>query len=378
MDEWLREELVGNAIWRWLAAAAVAVVTVAAVRLAKALLRRRLSGLAARTETRADDIAVEVIERTRWFFYLGLGLYLGSRLLELEEGVEDGIAVAATLVLLLQVGLWGRTAIRRGVEAWQERHGPELVEEEPGRSTMAAGLVFIGNLLLWTFVLLMALNNLGIEITTLVAGLGMGGIAAALAVQSVLGDLFASLSIYFDRPFDIGDFVIVGDLMGTVDKIGLRSTRIRSLGGEQLVFSNEDLLESRIRNYERMQERRVVQVVGVTYGTPAERLEKAPELMRAAVEEDGAEAVRFDRAHFKRFADYSLELELVYWVLSPDYTAYMDVQQAINFGIMRRFEAAGLDFAFPTRTLHVHHESPHPLAREREPRRGNGAGAPAH
>lgn len=374
MDEWFGREVAGNEVWRWLTAVGIAVVTVVAARLIKGLVRRRLSTLTKRTETRADDIAVEVLERTKWFFYVGVGLYLGSLLLKMEESVHHGIGIAATLLLLVQIGIWGQTAVRLTVRAWQQRHGPDI-DADPSRSTMAAGITFIGSLLLWTVVLLMALNNVGIEITTLVAGLGMGGIAAALAVQSVLGDLFASLSIYFDRPFDIGDFIIVGDLMGTVDKIGLRSTHVRSLGGEQLVFANKDLIESRIKNYKRMTERRVVQLIGVTYDTPAERLERAPALMQEAVE--ATEGVRFDRAHFKRFADYSLELELVYWVLSADYARYMDLQQAINFGIMRRFEAADLKFAFPTRTLHVHHETEHPLARstEDETRRSNGAGA---
>lgn len=372
--EWMHQDVADNEVWRWLAAAGVSVLTVVGVRLIKGLACRRLRRVAEKTTTHADDIALEVVERTRWFFYVGAAIYLGTRLLELEEGVATAIRVGVVLLLLVQVGVWGTTAIKRTVAAWQRRHGPDEAEDGE-RSTMAAGIVFIGNLLLWTVVLLMALSNLGIEITTLIAGLGMGGIAAALAVQNILGDLFASLSIYFDRPFDIGDFIIVGDLMGTVDRIGLRSTRIRSLGGEQLIFSNTDLLESRIRNYKRMDERRVVQIVGVTYDTPAERLEKAPGLMQEAVE--ATEDVRFDRAHFKRFADYSLELELVYWVLSPDYTVFMDLQEKINFGIMRRFESAGLRFAFPTRTVHVHHENE---AFERAPEGygGNGSRPAAH
>jgi small-conductance mechanosensitive channel len=366
MNQWLGRELAGNEAWRWLLALGVAVATVAAARLIKALLRRRWSRLAERTQT--ESVAAEVLEGTKWFFYLGLGVYLGALLLELDETVRNTLAAGGTIALLLQVGIWGQMAIRLSVRAWQLRHGDGRGDR--GRSTMAAGLTFIGHLVLWAVVILMALSNLGVEITTLVAGLGVGGIAAALAVQNILGDLFASLSIYFDRPFDIGDFIIVGEQMGTIDRIGLRSTRVRSLGGEQLIFANKDLIESRIRNFQRMEERRVVQVIGVTYDTPVERLEKAPGLLREAVE--GTEKARFDRAHFRRFADYSLELELVYWVLTSDYAEYMDIQQDINFGIMRRFEAAELKFAFPTRTLHLHREGSPSPGREDDERHGEG------
>lgn len=344
-------ELADNEAWRWLAALGIAAGTIALARLLLGLVRSRLAKVAHHTETRADDVAIDVLESTRWFFYVGLGIFLGSRVLQLDESVRDGLLVAETLVLLLQVGVWGTRAIRSTVEAWQKKHGPDAAH---GRSTMAAGIAFVGQLVLWTVVLLMALSNLGVEITTLIAGLGMGGIAAALAVQNILGDLFASLSIYFDRPFDLGDFIIVGDEMGTVDRIGLRSTRVRALGGEQLIFANKDLIESRIRNYKRMRERRVVAEIGVQYDTPADTLEQAPRLMREAVE--AADHARFDRAHFKGFGDSSLKLELVYWVLSPEYDVFMDVQQAISFGVLRRFEEAGLRFAFPTRTIHVRRE----------------------
>lgn len=368
--DWMSFEIADNEAWRWLAALGVAVGTVVLVRALLAVVRSRLAKVAEHTETRADDVAIEILESTRWFFYVGLGVFLGSRLLELEESVRDVILLVETMVLLLQVGVWGTRAIRATVEAWQSRHGPDGAH---GRSTMAAGIAFVGQLVLWTVVLLMALSNLGVEITTLIAGLGMGGIAAALAVQNILGDLFASLSIYFDRPFDLGDFIIVGDEMGTVDKIGLRSTRVRALGGEQLIFANKDLIESRIRNYKRMRERRVVVEIGVQYDTAADTLEQAPRLMREAVE--SAENARFDRAHFKGFGDSALMLELVYWVLGPDYDTFMDVQQTISFGLLRRFEDAGLRFAFPTRTIHLEPKDAAASAVTRSKSGDNGAAA---
>jgi len=197
----------------------------------------------------------------------------------------------------------------------------------------------------------MALDNLGIDVTALVAGLGIGGVAVALAVQNVLGDLFASLSIILDKPFVIGDFLVIGEYMGSVEYVGLKTTRVRSLSGEQLVFSNSDLLKSRIRNYGRMYERRVVFNIGVTYDTPRELLKRIPGMIRAAVE--AQDKTRFDRSHFMKYGDYALQFETVYYVLSPDYNVYMDIQQAIYLIIHEDFEQNHIDFAYPTQTLIV-------------------------
>jgi len=200
-------------------------------------------------------------------------------------------------------------------------------------------------------VVLVALDNFGVKVTTLVAGLGVGGIAAALAVQNILGDLFASVSILLDRPFEIGDFIIVGAQMGTVERIGLKSTRVRALSGEQLVFANADLLSSRIQNFKRMQERRVLFGLGVTYDTPTEKMERIPQILREIV--SAQPNARLDRAHFSKYADWSLNFEVVYYMKVPDYNAYMDTQQIINLEILKRFRAEGIEFAFPTQTLHV-------------------------
>ncbi|MBZ0254689.1 mechanosensitive ion channel family protein, partial [bacterium] len=183
----------------------------------------------------------------------------------------------------------------------------------------------------------------------LVTGLGIGGIAIALAVQKVLGDLFASLSIVLDKPFVNGDFVIFDTVLGSIEHIGIKSTRIRSLTGEQIVCSNSDLLNTRIRNFKRMHERRVVFALGVTYQTPADKLEKIPGYIREIIE--SKDTVRFDRSHFKSYGDFSLNYEIVYYVLSPDYLVYMDIQQAINLEIYRKFEQEGIEFAYPTQTL---------------------------
>ena len=207
----------------------------------------------------------------------------------------------------------------------------------------------MGRIILWSLVLLLVLDNLGINITALVAGLGVGGIAIALAVQTILGDLFASLSIVLDKPFVIGDFLIIDDYMGGVEYVGLKTTRLRSLSGEQLVLSNSDLLNSRIRNFGRMYERRVPFNLGVTYQTPREKLVKIPEIIREAVRKQ--DKTRFDRSHFKEYGDFALVFESVYYVLGPDYNEYMDIQQAINLHIHERFEQEGIEFAYPTQTV---------------------------
>jgi small-conductance mechanosensitive channel len=200
-------------------------------------------------------------------------------------------------------------------------------------------------------VLLVALDNLGIDVTALVAGLGIGCVAVALSVQNILGDLFASLSIILDKPFVIGDFLIIDDYMGSVEYVGLKTTRVRSLSGEQLIFSNSDLLKSRIRNYGRMFERRVVFSIGVTYDTSREKLRRIPGIIREAIEAE--DKTRFDRSHFMNYGDYSLQFETVYYVLSADYNSYMDIQQAIYFAIHEAFEQEGIEFAYPTQTLFV-------------------------
>ena len=205
--------------------------------------------------------------------------------------------------------------------------------------------------MLWSVILLLALDNLGFNITTLVAGLGISGIAIALAVQNILGDLLASLSIVLDKPFVLGDLIIVDEHIGYVEHIGLKTTRVRSLYGEQLIFSNNDLLQSRIRNFKRMAERRVIFTIGVTYQTEVEKLEKIPGIIKEII--DKQDKARFDRAHFKTFADFSLNFEIVFWIIGSNYNLYMDILQSINLQIYRRFAEETIEFAYPTQTLFV-------------------------
>jgi len=331
----------------WLIALVVFAATVLILRVVQWLVRRKLSKFAERTATRWDDYAVTAIGDTHFLFLVAIGIYVASLTLVLRPAYAVAFQSFAAITLLLQGGIWLNSILREAIE--ERRRLAENVE--PARLATLALLGFVARVVLWSVVLLLLLDNLGIDVTALVAGLGIGGVAVALAVQNILGDLFASLSIVLDKPFVIGDFLVVDDFMGAVEKIGLKTTRIRSLSGEQLVLSNNDLLTSRVRNFGRMQERRVVFTLGVTYQTPREQIEAIPGLIRQAVE--AADNTRFDRSHFSEYANFSLNFETVYYVLSRDFTEYMDAQQAIYLHIHEAFEKAGIEFAYPTQTLYL-------------------------
>lgn len=340
------QEFLGNPLSAWATSIGMVLLTMIAVRLALGVVVGRIRKLAAHTTTDLDDLAVELLDKTRTLFILLIAVWLGARPLELPELADQVVHGVLIVGLFLQAGFWANGGIRYAVKHYRADRA-----DDPGFSMAVGAVGVIAQLLLWSVLLLTALGSLGIDVTALVASLGIGGLAVALALQTVLGDLLGSLSIVFDKPFVIGDFVTVGDMSGTVEHVGLKTTRIRSLSGEQLVFSNSDLLSSRIRNYGRMQERRVVFQVGVTYGTSSEDLNAIPGIVREVIERE--DNTRFDRCHFKQFGASSLDFETVYFMSVPDYAAYMDTQQAINLGIYERFEARGLEFAFPTQTLHV-------------------------
>ncbi|MES0875134.1 mechanosensitive ion channel family protein [Sinimarinibacterium thermocellulolyticum] len=340
-------ELLGNTIGDWLTALGLALTINVVVGLLKWAIIARLARVAKQTSIALDDAFIAVARRTRQWLIFGVTLFIGTRYLELPERVEAVLTGVATVAAFLQLGFWGMA----GLEFWLERYRQRTLQTDAGAATSLAALSFIGRVLLWAIVLLLALDNLGVDVTALVAGLGVGGIAVALAVQNILGDLFASLSIVIDKPFVIGDFIIVDNYMGTVEHVGLKTTRIRSLGGEQIVFSNADLLKARVRNYKRMYERRVVFTFGVLYQTTPEQAEKIPRIVEEIVR--AQPLARFDRAHFFKFGDSSLDYEVVYWMKDPEYAKYMDTQQAINLALMRALAKEGIGFAYPTRSLYV-------------------------
>lgn len=338
-----------NPLKLWLIAVAVGLVTYLFLSLFKRVLAARLQTLAQKTVTPLDDFAVELLASIRFVLLAAIALYVASWVLTLPQTLSKALSVLLMLVLLLQAAVWGTRLVNFVLQQYLATRKTE--EEQYAIKTMLGPVRFLGLLIVWSFIFLMAMENLGVDITALVAGLGIGGVAIALAVQNILGDLFASLSIVIDKPFNVGDFIIVGELLGTVEHIGLKTTRVRSLSGEQLVFSNSDLLQSRIRNYKRMFERRVVFGFGVIYQTAYEQLKAIPGIVQKIIE--AQQYARFDRAHFFKYGDSSLDFEVVYHVTISEYSIYMDTQQEINLALFKAFEEAGIRFAYPTQTLYI-------------------------
>lgn len=339
-NEILNYVILGNPLSRWLLALGIALAVLAGVAIWRWVVTRRLRPLAIKTNTFLDDIAIILAETTAAPIALLLALYAGSLVLSFDVELRINLRAAAVAVFLLQVGIWGNALIRRWVERYAERN----------RETNAAGagtanlIGLLARLVLYSLVLLLILDNIpGVQVTALVASLGIGGVAVALATQNILGDLFASLSIALDKPFVVGDFISVGEEQGTVEQIGLKTTRVRSISGEQISFPNGNLVASRIRNFARQEERRTVFTFRVAYGTPPELLRAIPAMVRESVEP--LADTRFDRAHLLRFDDVGLVYEVVYFVTTADFLRFADIQQSIMLSLIERLEAAGVGFA---------------------------------
>jgi small-conductance mechanosensitive channel len=335
----------GNELQTWALALGIAIGVLIGLRLVEQILIVRVQRLTRKTNTVIDDVLVGSLRKTKLVYLFIVALYLGSLVLELPQAIRAIDWRILMVATWLQAGIWAST----GITIWLENY--RASEEDGANRTTMNALSFLVRVALWTTILLLILDNMGIDVTALVTGLGIGGVAIALAVQNVLSDLFASLSIVLDKPFVNGDFIVVGDMAGSVEHVGIKTTRIRSISGEQLVFSNNDLLTSRIRNFGRMNERRVVFQLGVTYQTSADQLERIPALIEEAVA--AQQHVRFDRSHFASYGDFSLNFETVYYVESSDYRQHMDILQAVNLALFRRFEAEGIEFAYPTQTVFV-------------------------
>jgi small-conductance mechanosensitive channel len=337
--------LFNNSLLSWSIAGGIALAAFYILLISRRWIRSYHCKLQATPEAELLEIPAQVLSRTTVGFFLVLSAYLAAQALTVGPGTERVLQSAITIALFWQTGVWAVAA----ASAWLERKRRRSMTSDRAAAGSLGIIGFILNVVIWAMVLLLTLDNLGVDITALVAGLGIGGIAVALAVQNVLGDLFASLSITLDRPFVIGDFLAVGDFLGSVEYIGIKSTRLRSLSGEQIIMSNSDLLGSRVRNYGRMKERRVVFGTSITYETPIELIERVPTLIRQIIESQ--EGTRFDRSHFARHGAASLDFETVYYVLSAEFNRYMDVQQAINMRLHRALAELGIEFAYPTQRL---------------------------
>lgn len=319
------------------------------LRIARAMvagfIRRKKKGYYA-----VNNIAARLISKTSSLFLLVISAALVAPFFPIiPEGWGVYARTLAVIIGIIQAAAWAKELLTAGIVGYAHSHS-----EHSGVLTNAVNLiktfVTIG---VWTIALLMILSNLDIEITALIAGLGVGGIAIGLAAQNIFKDLFSSLAIVFDQPFLRGDFITFdnGEYLGDVERIGMKTTRIRSLSGEEIIVSNSQLLDKEIRNYRRMDERRVRFSVGVLYQTPHEKLRRIPELIKGAI--DNAENTRFDRSHLKEYDDSSINFETVYWVKDREYSAYMEANHEVLLNVHKAFEEEGIDFAYPTRTLYV-------------------------
>ncbi|MDX1815373.1 MAG: mechanosensitive ion channel family protein [Thermodesulfobacteriota bacterium] len=343
-QEFLNRKIFQNRVEDYLVFLLVLVAGIVIITVFKRVVLRRLKQWAKTTTWNIDEFIVDIIRKMVVpIAYYGV-FFLASKNLAIPPVMERVIEMAGMLLIAF---LAAQALI--AVASFAIRAYIETAEKGSGRERALQGLMTLIRVIVWGLATVVLLDNLGFRINTVIAGLGIGGIAVALAAQNILGDLFAYFTIMFDRPYEIGDFVIVGEYMGVVNQLGVKTTRIGSLGGEQIIMSNKDLTDSRVRNYKRMEKRRVLFRLGVTYQTPYERLKEIPGIIREIIE--GIEDTVFDRAHFSSYGDFSLVFEVVYYVLGNDYNKYMDIQQEINLGIHEEFEKREIEFAYPTQTL---------------------------
>ncbi|MDB5805316.1 MAG: Mechanosensitive ion channel protein MscS [Betaproteobacteria bacterium] len=335
-----------NTVPEWSLATLLALSTLLILIVARHVAELILKALEKRDRTAPlSKVPAALVASTRLWLLIPLAMYVGATAVQLPDKLDHGLDRLVVVMLLVQAAFW----INALISLWltgqiDKRRGTD------GEAVTALALVsFIARTVVWTFILLVILNHLDFNVSALVTGLGVGGVAVALAVQNVLGDLLASLSIVFDKPFVVGDFIIVDNFMGSVEKVGVKTTRLRSLSGELIIFSNSDLLKSRMRNYKQMYERRVAYNLNVAYGARTEQLEALPGFLKQSIEANTP--VRFDSVHFKEFGEWAIVFEVVYFVLSPDNGLAMDIQQKINLDTHRYFLSSGLDFAHPVRTL---------------------------
>ncbi|MFH1355444.1 MAG: mechanosensitive ion channel family protein [Candidatus Omnitrophota bacterium] len=348
MIEMLRETIFfGNSLLDYLICLGIILIGILVIKvIERGVVLRRLKGLEEKTTNTMYDFLVGIIRKIALpLAYFGV-FYISINSLTLDPFIKKGFDILATFVLVLATARF-TTAISKYVLElyWFKRGKSDALKRS------LDGILVVVKVVIWGLALVLFLDNLGFKISAVIAGLGIGGVAVALAAQAVLGDLFSYFAILFDRPFEIGDFIIIGDYLGAVEHVGIKTTRIRSLGGEQLVFSNTDLTNSRVRNYKRMEKRRVVFKIGVTYQTKLEQLKVIPEIIKKVIND--VKDTTFDRAHFLSFGDFALIFEIVFYVVGADYNKYMDIQQEINFAIKKEFEEKGIDFAYPTQTLYV-------------------------
>jgi small-conductance mechanosensitive channel len=310
------------------------------------LFKRYLVRWAAKTQTNLDDEILRNVRAPIFLLAILFGLYYGLIGITSLQAYSTEFAKAFTVGQILVV-TFIITRITNVLISW---YAEQSVKR--GRKVSNHILYILKKVLqfvIYSFALIIILGVFDVDLSGAVVGLGVGGIAIALALQSILSDVLSAFSIYFERPFEIGDFIVVGDYSGTVNKIGMKSTRLQLLQGEELIISNKELITKPVRNFKKLQRRRIVFTVKVTYDTSVEKLKKIPKIIAKILKE--TELAELDRVHFSQFGDFSLDFEVVYYIETGDYTKYMDIQQRINYGILEEFEKENIEMAYPTQKI---------------------------
>lgn len=344
-NEILQLEYLGNSVENYIVALIAFILLLLIFGIFQRIFLNRLRKFAERTKTDIDDTLIAIVQSVRPPFYAFLAFYFAIKFLVLHEYV--GKAIDAILII------WVVYLSVQAVQILIDFIVRKRIRKEDEKSSKSAFkiLSLITKIILWSLGLLLILSNLGVDITSLIAGFGIGGIAIALAIQNILSDLFSSFAIFFDKPFVVGDYIIVGESEGKVEKIGIKTTRLKALQGEEIIISNKELTSSRIQNFKRMDERRIIFHFGVTYETDAKTVRHIPKIIKEIIKE--VKLARFDRAHFKRFDDSALTFEVVYYVQSNKYAKYMDMNEKIHLKIKEAFDKEGISMAYPTQTIYI-------------------------
>lgn len=346
MPDFLDNVIYNNTVLTYLIFLGSLIVSLIIIRIIGRIVIRKMCRLAEKTRSSVDDLVMNSIKRYLMPAAYFLALYLNTKFLELSDNLNSIINTAVLAFVMIMAALFGSSVIVMLFNKYWESKRTDANKDLAIKTI--SGLLKV---VIWAIAIILFLDNIGVKITTLIAGVGISGIAVAFAAQAILGDIFCFFTIFFDRPFEIGDFIVAGTQMGTVEHIGLKTTRLRALSGEELIFSNTDLTNSRIQNYKTLAQRRVLFYLGVTYDTPVEKLKMIPSLIKSIIEE--IPGTTFGRAHFTSFDDSSLKFEVAYYVLTGDYDRYMDIHQTVNMGIKAVFEEYEIEFAFPTRTINL-------------------------
>lgn len=339
-------ELLGNNLAEWIKALVIFATVFMALKLFQSVAIKKMQKVFTKTKTQIDDIVINAIDAIYWPFYAFAAVYITMQFINVSNFIEKWTSNIFLVIVIYYAIKFLSEIIDFGAKSIIQKK-----EEDPQDTGIIKILSGVAKILLWVGAAVLVLANLGYDVTSLIAGLGVGGIAIALALQNILGDLFSSLAIYFDKPFRIGDFIVLGDKMGTVKRIGIKTTRIQAPQGEEIVVANSELTKAQIQNFGVMEKRRNLYFIGVTYDTPAEKLKNIPGMIKEIIEK--YENVEFSRVHFKSFADSSLLFEVVYFVLTGDYNEFMDMQEKINLDIAVKFQKENIEFAFPSQTVYL-------------------------